>query len=93
MKSGTIEHLKKIHYLCKGFLDDKNFKGLKYFLSGLINSDDIDVNILKTVLIITKDFKYHRSFKETRLEILTLFDCKMEELKKLRLKNETPQNT
>jgi len=76
--SNEIEQLKIIHYTSRDYLDAKNYSNFRKFLRLFIH-DSTDINILKTILIITQAFKEHDKLKEMRNDIKILFDKKIRE--------------
>jgi len=73
-----VEQLKFIHYRSRDYLDEKDYPNFRKFLRLFIH-DSTDVNILKTILIITQSFKEHEKLKEMRNEIKNLFDKKIKD--------------
>jgi hypothetical protein len=75
-----------LHYKCRDFLDVQDYGGFRRFIR-LFNHESTDVNILKTILIITQSFKEHENLKDMRKDIKDLFDKKMKEYKRAKSKN------
>lgn len=63
-----IDKLKALHYRMKGLLDNKDFEGVKKLLIEYTD-DSKDVNEMKTLLIITKDFKLHITISWARTKL------------------------
>lgn len=84
--SNEINQLKMLHYKCRDFLDVQDYGGFRRFIR-LFNHESTDVNILKTILIITQSFKEHENLKDMRKDIKDLFDKKMKEYKRAKSKN------
>lgn len=76
--SNEIEQLKFVHYTSRDYLDAKDYGNFRKFLRLFIH-DSTDVNILKTILIVTQAFKDHEKLKEMRNDIKVLFDKKIRE--------------
>jgi hypothetical protein len=75
-----IESLKLLHYECRKYLDENNYGFFRKLLRLFIH-ESIDVNILKTILIITQSFKEKEELKEMRASVQSLFDSKIHKLK------------
>ena len=71
-----------LHFKIKSFLDEKNF-GAVLKLIRLFNHVSTDVNILKTILIITKSFSENQKLKEPRILLSHLLKSKLEQQTKL----------
>lgn len=75
--NNQVEALKKIHYKCRSLLDAKDYLNFKKF-ARLFRHGSTDVNVLKTILIITQSFKEHDELGSIRQHLKDLFDEKME---------------
>lgn len=71
-----IDSLDKIYNRCKFYLDNMEYANFRKF-ARLFKHETTDVNILKTILIITRSFKEHPELKGTREGLKDLFDKKM----------------
>jgi len=78
-----IKALKILHYKCREFLDKKDYTNFRKFIRLFIH-ESIDVNILKTILIITQPFKEHEKLKEMREDLKNLFNKKIDEYRRRR---------
>lgn len=67
-----------LHFKIKSFLDDKNY-GVVLKIFRLFNHISTDVNILKTILIITKSFSDNEQLKEPRANLYHLLKSKLEQ--------------
>lgn len=72
-----IETCKLIHYSCRKYLDNKEYEAFKLFLE-TFDFENTDVNILKTILIITSSFKEHLILKYILVDIKNIFDKKLQ---------------
>lgn len=68
-----LEGLSILHDTLRGYLDVQNFDDLVEF-TRLFMHKSISVDILKTILIVTKSFKNHTSYKVYRKIILDLLE-------------------
>lgn len=68
-----IASLKEIHYKCRSFLDRKKYRELRKFIRLFIH-ESIDVNALKTLLVITQSLKDRDELRESRAALKQLFD-------------------
>lgn len=75
-----IESLKMIHYKCQEMLKEKEYKKYRRFLR-LFNTERHDINVLKTLLIVTRPFSEHEDIKLIYDEIDQKFKKKFEKLK------------
>ncbi len=76
-----IESLMELHYVCRGYLDAKDYEGFATFIrKGL--AMDSDINELKTILIISQSFKDHPIVGPPRNAVQEMFDFKMKQLSK-----------
>lgn len=74
--ANEIDQLKLLHYKSRDFLDVKNYGHFRKFLRLYIH-ESTDVNILKTLLIVTQSFKTNDSLKEMREAMKIIFDKKI----------------
>lgn len=74
--NNEIEQLKMLHYRSRDFLDIKDYGNFRKFLRLFIH-ESTDVNILKTLLIVTQSFKEHERLKEMREKMKIIFNKKM----------------
>lgn len=79
-QNDEIESLKLLHYECRKYLDENNYGLFRKFLR-LFTHDSVDINILKTILIITQSFKDNEELKEARASIQSIFDRKIQKIK------------
>ena len=79
-----IDDLKALHYKMMGLLDMRDYQKAKNLL---IEYSDLskDVNEMKTLLIITKGFKFHDELGKVRQNLLNVFEDKMLSYKQERL--------
>lgn len=84
--SNEIAQLKVLHYKCRELLDKKDYDTFRKFLR-LFTHDTTDVNILKTILIVTQSFKEHDKLKEMRLALKEVFDKKVKEHNRLKARS------
>lgn len=80
-KFDIIKHLKNLHGIFNFYLTELNFSFIKEIMKTFGHgkySDEDEVNILKTVLIITKSYKEHTDIKEERQRIKEVYEniCK-----------------
>ena len=75
-----IESLKMIHYKCQEILKEKEYKKYRRFLR-LFNTERHDINVLKTLLIVTRPFSEQDDIKLIYDEIDQKFKKKFEKLK------------
>ena len=71
-----IKHLMDLHYECRDYIENKTFEEFKVFLESFLR-EDVDVNELRTILIITKSFKENEILKEVRQKIKDLETLKL----------------
>jgi hypothetical protein len=71
-----ISSLKKLHYKCKSFLDVQDFGSLRKFMK-LFNHPIAEPNALKTILVITSDFKDNDRISGVRQGLKALLDEKI----------------
>lgn len=71
-----IDSLDKIHNKCRFYLDKQDYGNFRKLIRLFIH-ENTDINILKTILIITRSFKEHERLKEARENIKEIFDKKM----------------
>ncbi|WP_285009619.1 hypothetical protein [Pedobacter faecalis] len=76
--TNEIDQLKFIHYTSRDYLDIKDYGSFRKFLRLFIH-ESTDVNILKTILIVSQAFKDHEQLKEMRNDIKILFEKKIRE--------------
>lgn len=76
------DFLMDLHFKMKEFLDDKNF-GAILKLFRLFNHTSTDVNILKTMLVITKSFSENEQLKEPRANLSLMLKAKLDQQTKL----------
>lgn len=75
----TIESLKELHYVCRGYLDAKDYEGFATFIrKGL--TMETDINELKTILIISQSFKDHPIIGPPLNAVQEMFNFKMKQL-------------
>jgi phosphohistidine swiveling domain-containing protein len=55
---GQVEALKKLHYRCRKYLDQQNYGTLRKLFRLFIH-DSTDINILKTILVVTQSVCNH----------------------------------
>lgn len=75
-----IESLKMIHYKCQEILKSKEYKKYRRFLR-LFNTERQDINVLKTILIVSRPFSEYEEIKLIYDEINDKFKKKYEKLK------------
>ena len=78
-----VNALKKLHYQCRYYLDEQQYVKMRKFLR-LFAHESTDMNILKTILIITQSFKEHERLKLTIETIQNIFNKTYKELQKNR---------
>lgn len=76
-----LDALKVLHYKCRDYLDAKEYKRLRRFLR-LFDHQSVDVNFLKTILIITQGFKEQEDLSGIRNSIKEKFDNRMKAIRK-----------
>lgn len=79
--SEQIGALKTLHYQCREYLDNQDYGKLRKFLRLFVH-DTTDINILKTILIVTQSVSEHERLKIIIETIQELFDKKFKYLKK-----------
>jgi hypothetical protein len=70
-----VESLKLIHYKCQNILKTKNYGIYRKFLR-LFNNDKTDINVLKTLLIVSSPFKTNDKIEPIFNELEELFNRK-----------------
>lgn len=76
-----IEALKCLHYRCRGYLNEQDYGRLRKLLR-LFTHESTDINILKTILIVTQSVKRQERLKSTIETIQALFDKQLREIRK-----------
>lgn len=71
-----IDQLKKLHYKCRHYLDEQDYGSFRKFIRLFIH-DSTNVNVLKTILIITQPLKNHEKLESMRNDMKILFDKKI----------------
>lgn len=74
--SDEVASLKLLHYKCRRFVENADYVNLVKFIR-LFNHESSDINILKTILIITHSLLVSENIIEIRGEIKRLFDHKI----------------
>lgn len=72
-----IESLKKLHYKCQDFLKVQDYGNYRKFLR-LFNTENTDLNVLKTLLIVSRPFKESETLGPLLKELENLFQKKLE---------------
>lgn len=75
-----IDSLKMLHYKCQEILKEQDYKKFRKFLR-LFNTEKQDINILKTLLIVSRPFANQDNIKPIFQEIEQKFKKKFEKLK------------
>ncbi len=81
-----VQALKDIHIFCRDMVLEGDFGNLRKFLR-LFKHDSVDVNILKTILVILFPVKENENINELYSEIDTIFENKVEKLRALNIQN------
>jgi hypothetical protein len=80
-EQNEIEALKCLHYRCRDYLNEQDYGRLRKLLR-LFTHESTDINILKTILIITQSVKHQERLKSTIDMLQTLFDRQLGEIRK-----------
>jgi hypothetical protein len=75
-----IESLKLIHYKCQDLLKMQDFKKYRKFLR-LFNNERSDINVLKTLLIVSRSFATQENIQPILIELDLKFRKKLEKIK------------
>jgi hypothetical protein len=76
-----VEALKKLHYRCRNYLDNQQYGQLRKLFRLFIH-ESTDINILKTVLIVTQSVREQEQLRDYIKDLQTQFDKKYKELSK-----------
>lgn len=76
-----VEALKQLHYQTRSYLDYQEYGKLRRFLR-LFTNEGTDINILKTILIVTQSVKNNERIKEQIQTLQDLFNKRFKQLNK-----------
>ena len=72
-----IDALSLLHEKLYDFINKKQFDSLREFME-LFNNESVDVNYIKTILVVTKGIKNNQIIKDVRESLVILLDKKLE---------------
>jgi hypothetical protein len=61
----------------KALLDKRDYEGANTLMKEYLNDENIHVDVLKTILVITKSFKTNPVMCDTRKKVLELCETKL----------------
>ncbi len=78
-----IAALKLLHYQCRNYLDEQQYPKLRKLIR-LFAHEDTDINILKTILIVTQALREHEWLSDSIRSLRAIFEKKLAEYYKNR---------
>lgn len=76
-----IAALKLLHHQCRSYLDEQQYPKLRKLIR-LFAHEDTDINILKTILIVTQALREHEKLNDSIRSLQVIFEKKLAEYHK-----------